>query len=160
MVEEIKFSLWKNGVSLHTKAKFFSSRFIIWFLKRLSNDFDLFECQKDVIRPINHALIDDRTELSESDIASYKRCYVLDRLEKVYSFEEFLDMMRVDFGKVYVYTKGMLVNQIDLQSDKRILASIDFEPDGDVNCVWIEVLHQDFEICLIDLIKNYNCSQT
>lgn len=158
-MEEIKYSLWKNGVSFHTKSKFFSSRFIIWFLKRLSNDFDLFECQKDVIRPINHATIDDRTELSESDIASYKRCYVLDRLEKVYSFEEFLDMMRVDFGKVYVYTKGTLVNQIDLQSDKTILASIDFEPDGDVDYICIGNVDPGVELLMKNLVDEYNSNQ-
>ena len=60
------------------------------------------------------------------------------------TFEEFLELVCFPVGSVILLSK----------EDKEKIAYVDFEPDGDINTIWVEVAHSAIKNKLLLLINS------
>ena len=171
-MEKIKLISGKDGMAIYPESKVFPSgfkkRFFVekfsgsilpsafrkWFFIKLSEGYDLYEYLKGEKRLLTAEIIENSADLSETDLAAYKKCYELDHVYNDFSFAEFLEIVKIEFADIYVFNKGLCIDQNNFENTKT--TKINLQPDGDVDCMWIEKCTQDFELCVTGLIEQYN----
>ena len=80
-------------------------------------------------------------QMNEQDVDAYRECYEEGRFKC--SFDTFLEWCSFTLSEVKVYLKGSTI----------CVATIDFEPDGDIHTVWIDVLDSKYLSKLRDAIR-------
>ncbi|NLL63653.1 MAG: hypothetical protein GX241_05365 [Ruminococcaceae bacterium] len=151
----ISFQTGKEGISVYSGAQILSSRFRKWFLSKLAEDYDLYGYVEGEKRFLSPEIIERSTSLSEDEIMEHRTLYVRENVDYM-SFDEFLDMFKVFFEEVYIFSKNSCADKNNFESGK--IGEIDLQPDGDTDSIWITVFQPDLEPHLLSLIEEYNNS--
>ena len=153
MERKINFKKSKKGIRVYSESKVLSSDFRKWVLCKLIEHYDLYEHINDENRYLSAEIIERSARLSEDEISDYRSLYRREKIDYI-EFNEFLEIFKILFGDIYVYRKNTFIDQNYINGSN--VAIIYLEDDGDWNSIWIEVFHQDFELCLLKLIEEYN----
>ena len=94
----------------------------------------------------NVAIRDDLfvNEITKQDEDNYLDCYKEGDFNC--SFEDFLELVAFPFSKLKIYLYGSNAN----------IATIDFEPDGDIDTIWIDILNSEYLQDLLEVIRKTN----
>lgn len=148
----VTYQKYHKAIKIISKSRILPWEFKIWFLGKLTEEYDLYEVKNGNATFISKNDIIESTVLSTNQISSLKDCYVLDKIIDL-SFEEFIESQKVLFANIYVFEKNSKIFINELKNKGNLFGVIDLNPDGDVKTIWIDTLKKD-EI-FIGLLEQY-----
>lgn len=130
----LKIKQYKNSIAVKC-TPLIPSEFKYSLLDSLSKHYILTAENGEVIEDI-------KPDKPEFDEAEFKPAFL--EADLGCTFEEFLELVRFPVGSVTLMSK----------EGKGKIAHLDFEPDGDVNMVWIDVFCSEIKNDLLCLIES------
>lgn len=106
---------------------------IVEFIKSISQEFSISKS----VDELTNVII-----LTENEKESYKNFYFRE-LNAKYSFEEFMSIETLTHSNFSIYSKNGNV----------LIGKVDFWPDGDVDCIWIDVIDRKYMGNLLQAIS-------